>query len=358
MLKLVRSSTSGTNLVANIDFKAAFSHICISITSTAKAVAGVQTQADLGILRYIKRNETKINSTMSMLKYWSDFKGGNNRFFTSATASFVGCRYWLIIPRGLGDGNVDYVTPEDGARVEIDFGPNFATNFISPNTNVYLYQATGLHKYDLTLQRIVENLSAGQQKNITLNTDNLSEVWISDAQNPGTANGTLNENMAVGAAAAAVSSGLMGVAGAAATAATHGSFVFQIGDVTSQGTFKEAVDWTNSAFSVETAPNVADTDYVGTIGTGTCNVTMANIYTDVFGAIHESLQSSAQLIVTNGTTQAAQAAVFAVGKRFTKTNKAASELELSYKLKQTKDFKLRSGETSGVRTLEEAGVLS
>lgn len=320
MFKIIRSSDSETNLVANFDSKQSFSHLVIAAVWTADAVPAL-TIGDMGQVYMEKRGQPILNSTWAMLKYYGDLYQGLNTFYLG-TASTADGRAYLAVPRGFNDGNTDYTTPEDTTRVELTYGAALAAEISGFDVRVYVIPATGKHRYDMQFLRQTESLTASQTKMIPINQDNIRQVFLSDAA-------TLPETLA------------------AARALDNGTYVFRIGDVSTSARVTDLIYGTQAIGRVELGFSTAET------AATTVNTNMAIVYDSSYGGIVESLQDSAELELTNGSGGASTAAVLSVGARFAKSNKVASGIETGRKLSDVKLQASQQGKTSKVANMTE-----
>jgi hypothetical protein len=337
MLKLVGSSTSATQLVANLDGKYNFSHLIYVGRWTADAsAAGVLN--DLGSLLYYKRDDVIINSTLSFLKYYGDMHGGINTYFRGTNSTNDG-RACIVIPRGLADGNIDYVTPEDNARVEVNYGSGFnSVEYVSPEGRIFCWQQSGTNLYDLSFIRQVLPISSGGAGTIKISQDNLHEVFFTDSQT-------------------AIEALLIGTSGIAGSVGSYPQLQFRIGETQSNGRVVDYIDFTNAQYSVVSGNATAVNVYgPGNEATAVTRYTQAAAcYSALWGGVGDSLNDYAEVEVS-ATTAAAQLCVLGVGARAAKTNKEASRMELNRKIAAQISNAQRSGKTSKLSLMAESGM--
>lgn len=177
MYQLIKSDTDTGQFVHTIRNNMKVKNFLLYITGVGD-VTGI-FQQDVGRV-YIRGrgNRDLVSADFDYLQLLNDYEGGAAAAVNmgAAGAYYLAC----IIPRSLGDNNVELIEPEDNYTLEINFGANIAAHTASGfRCSLYADLDKGLTTYQLLLHQKEDQLGTGSfTENYT--TENIIKCYLSD----------------------------------------------------------------------------------------------------------------------------------------------------------------------------------
>lgn len=199
MLKVLgNEALASGKFIVSIDQPIKTEHFILELQGTGGATSfpGL-TSANIGRVSLRKRGDLIWDCDFKHLRWWNELRYGRP-FFTSGVAANQNVNINILIPCGLGDGNLMDIRKEDNAVFELTIDPDFptavsATSWASTPTWTLLASVKeGVSAYDLKILTPQESIPATGNKPITLQYENLSGIYLFNAT------ATDTENMAGG----------------------------------------------------------------------------------------------------------------------------------------------------------------
>lgn len=177
MYQLIKSDTDTGQFIHTIRNAMKVKNFLLFIKGTSDAT-GVNP-LDIGRV-YIRGrgNRDLVSADFDYLQLLNDYEGG------AAAAAIAGppgvFSFACIIPRSMGDNNVELIEPEDNYTVEINFGVNVAAHTASGfKVQLYADLDKGLTTYQLLIHQKEDQLGVGSATE-NYSTENIIKCYLSD----------------------------------------------------------------------------------------------------------------------------------------------------------------------------------
>lgn len=176
---LIKSDTDTGQFLHTIRQRLSVSAFVLYITGTSDAT-GVSVH-DVGRVHIRGRgNRDLVSMDFDALQVLADYEGGASVKTNSGSASSA-IKFMALIPRGLGDGNVELIEPDDNYTIEINFGSNVAAHIASGfKVQLYALVEQGVCSYQLLLHQKESSLGTGTFTEL-YTAENIVRAYLTEA---------------------------------------------------------------------------------------------------------------------------------------------------------------------------------